>query len=270
MEWFPPGVDPVEHSALVPGIPPWLVVPLTGWVKILLTDAYGSSNRMDIVQAWHTATRSQTPAVEGYAKKGFEWFWDSLDSDRKIVLVDFLVYWAAERWLNQEVALLESSLHDAGSEWRVGTRQGNAGLEKRVPQGVIDAADAVMDSRATAGALLSEAWHAAFGRNPDPEEARVCVPEVVEADVLGDVEAHSRRGEVAAENSAIVERLVPAGARRVVSATGPKQCVGVAEFGCWRRCARSSLISARFRSGTSRVLRRDFGVPIAQTPLIGW
>lgn len=66
---------------------------------------------------------------------------------------------------------LEGVLRAGGSEWRVGTRAGNRGLEKRVPQGVVDAVDSIVATSSTAGALLSEAWHAAYGRNPDPEEA---------------------------------------------------------------------------------------------------
>lgn len=50
-------------------------------------------------------------------------------------------------------------------------RNGVPGLEERVSQGVQDAADAVMSSSQSAGAILSEAWHAAFGRSPDAEEA---------------------------------------------------------------------------------------------------
>lgn len=69
------------------------------------------------------------------------------------------------------LAKLETILHEGGSEWRVGTRADNPGLEKRVPQGVVDSAEAIMASTSTAGALLSEAWHAAYGRSPDPEEA---------------------------------------------------------------------------------------------------
>lgn len=51
--------------------------------------------------------------------------------------------------------------------WRVGKRGDFAGLERRVPVGVQEAADTAMVSAGDAGALLAESWHAAFGRSPD-------------------------------------------------------------------------------------------------------
>jgi len=53
----------------------------------------------------------------------------------------------------------------------VGVRDGHAGLERRVPEGVQDAANEVMAIGGNAGTLMSTAWHAAFGRDPNYQEA---------------------------------------------------------------------------------------------------
>ena len=50
---------------------------------------------------------------------------------------------------------LEEVLERNGSKWRVGVRNGHAGLEERVPQGVIDVAEDVMRTPGPAGELLS-------------------------------------------------------------------------------------------------------------------
>lgn len=88
--------------------------------------------------------------------------------------VDFLIYKVEEQqsvdW-QDTLSKLEEFLANAGSEWRVGSRAGFASLEKRVPEGVVEAAESTITGSGSAGALLSESWHAAFGRNPDTEEA---------------------------------------------------------------------------------------------------
>lgn len=66
---------------------------------------------------------------------------------------------------------LEEILLDSGSEWKVGVRHDNPGLEKRVPEGVQLAVDAVVETPGHAGELLAEAWRAAFGVHPNAETA---------------------------------------------------------------------------------------------------
>jgi hypothetical protein len=65
---------------------------------------------------------------------------------------------------------LESLLEAAGSTWTVGRRNGNRGLERRVSAAVQEAAESAF-ARASAGGILAEAWKAAYGRSPDPEQA---------------------------------------------------------------------------------------------------
>ncbi|MBM7503766.1 hypothetical protein ACFPER_09795 [Agromyces aurantiacus] len=167
MAWFPPNVDPVEHSALVPGIPPWVEVSVLQWVTDRIVDRRNGSIRPDFLAAWDVAMRNHPPHQPQFANHRPEHFWERLDEAERLALLDFLLFVTSAD--NGE--RLEALLRAGGSEWRVGRRTGNAGLERRVPQGVVDAAEAVMATSSTAGALLSEAWHAAFGRSPNPEEA---------------------------------------------------------------------------------------------------
>jgi hypothetical protein len=91
--------------------------------------------------------------------------------DRFIDFLDFLVYKNAQNAEEARNNGLEAILADAGSAWRVGQRLGNAGVERRVPEGVVEAAETVMTSSGTAGVLLSEAWRSLYGQSPDYEEA---------------------------------------------------------------------------------------------------
>jgi len=79
---------------------------------------------------------------------------------------------------------LERILRDGGSKWKVGVRNGQPGLEDRVPQGVQDAADQAMAHPGDAGRLLSEAWHATYGINPQADLGYRKSIEAVEAVVL--------------------------------------------------------------------------------------
>ncbi|AYF98951.1 hypothetical protein [Protaetiibacter intestinalis] len=126
-----------------------------------------------LVAKWDVAMRNDPPHRDDWSQgDAAAHYWEWLDEEQQLAFLDWLVYELSHTdggW--QHKRDLEEILHAGGSEWKVGDRGGNPGLEKRVPQGVADAVDAVIANSATAGALLSEAWHAAFGRNPDPEEA---------------------------------------------------------------------------------------------------
>ncbi|MGK2854760.1 MAG: hypothetical protein ACSLE3_11780, partial [Microbacteriaceae bacterium] len=121
---------------------------------------------------WDVSMRNDPPHIERYAMTRGGAFWNALDSSEKLALLDFLLFLERDKYNAEDGRKsLEMYLRAGGSEWRVGMRGGDPGLEKRVPQGVADAAEAIMATSATAGALLSEAWHNAYGRNPNPEEA---------------------------------------------------------------------------------------------------
>ncbi|PPG98307.1 hypothetical protein C5C00_03910 [Rathayibacter rathayi] len=89
-----------------------------------------------------------------------------MEEDEVLRLVDFILANSP-----RNVGDIKAIFFAAGSAWKVGTRAGEVGLERRVQEGVADAADLVIASSASAGALLAEAWHQVFGRDPNPEEA---------------------------------------------------------------------------------------------------
>lgn len=103
------------------------------------------------------------------------------DEEFTLDFTDYLVAKLSEYTHSDLPAKLNVILTMSGSEWAVGRRGEFGALEKRVPDGVRAAADRAMLTGASAGDLFSEAWHAAFGRNPDTEEAYEKAIKAVEA-----------------------------------------------------------------------------------------
>lgn len=172
--WLPPGADPAKYAELSEGIPPWMAAPFGAWFRSELTSRNvggGASYKTGLVQEFDTLTRRSQPLATEFSKRGPAYLTGKFDVDELLHFVDFLVYKNSLKTDSESAAALEKVLTEAGSAWRVGTRDGNAGLERRVPEGVQIAAEAVMSNSGTAGELLSEAWHAAFGQSPDFEEA---------------------------------------------------------------------------------------------------
>jgi hypothetical protein len=126
-----------------------------------------------MLQEFDLASRREASVQVSWNRDGIRGMRRDMAEDEWLDFVDFLVYCLAEgSWLGrQNVEELTVMLARAGSELTVGERDGGRGLVKRVPEGVAQAAKGVIESESSAGALLSEAWHAMYGRNPDPEEA---------------------------------------------------------------------------------------------------
>ncbi|KTS05690.1 hypothetical protein NS283_05725 [Microbacterium testaceum] len=146
------------------------------------------------MEEFETRTRRQTTLVGLFAREGVSVLYEAMEEDEFMDFLDFLVARAGQ--VNEELAeagiedfhdplvTLEAILSDGGSEWQVGTRDGFAALEYRVPAGVRDAANAAMSLPGDAGRLLSEAWHATYGRSPQPDLGYRKAIEAVEAVVL--------------------------------------------------------------------------------------
>lgn len=174
--WIPLGMSAEDLEALHEGVPPWMDQPLWIWI---MSATYPRVS--EIARQYDRATRKMDPIAPKIGPFSLE---DVItDEDEILRFVDFLVHegLGASRELDE---LLEGS----GSAWRVGRRAGFAGLERRVAEGVQVAADAVMESGTNAGTLLSEAWHAAFGRSPNASVAyaksikaveEACIPVVL-------------------------------------------------------------------------------------------
>jgi hypothetical protein len=71
---------------------------------------------------------------------------------------------------SDELEGLETILKQAGSAWRVST-VGVPHLERRVPEGVAEVAEEIMNQSGEAGGLLAEAWRELYGISPSPSEA---------------------------------------------------------------------------------------------------
>jgi len=113
----------------------------------------------------------QKPIADLLKPNGAARTFDSLNESVVLALIDWVIMDTNSGRPAENHTRLDEILRDGGSKWKVGVRNGVPGLEARVPQGVQDSAEAIMSSKGSAGTLLSEAWHAAFGVSPDTEEA---------------------------------------------------------------------------------------------------
>lgn len=185
VNWTPRGADPATHHALVDGIPLYMVSPLRAWFvdeySFVASGTYRRAFRLDRMERYDLAARS-APYVELLRGYGPETLFERLTAEEALQIIDWTVFDnASEPHTKQRNEKLDGILKAGSSKWKVGMRDGVVGLEERVPQGVQDAAEAVMAKPGHAGKLLSEAWHAAFGINPDPERAYAKAIKAVEA-----------------------------------------------------------------------------------------
>lgn len=103
-----------------------------------------------------------------------------LEVDDLLALIDFFIAdWAPGQGYSSPEEL-ETILVESGSAWKVGTRDGYPGLERRVPEGVQVAAEQAMTTPGHAGARLSEAWHAVYGVSPNPTHGYAMAVKAVE------------------------------------------------------------------------------------------
>lgn len=178
-DWRP--LQPADvHDVLEDGLPPWLMPT----VRRLLDSVHESKARYTDEMSpliyefdrLRRGTQPLGPEVSSLylgsviARRG--------DEQLALEIIDYLLH---KGLLPAE--LIKTLFEQAGSKWTAtapGRRGGKAGLVERVPDGVRESAEAAM-ALPSSGSLLSEAWHAAFGRNPDPEEAYEKAIKAVEA-----------------------------------------------------------------------------------------
>ncbi|WP_309731125.1 hypothetical protein [Microbacterium sp. SORGH_AS_0428] len=176
--WHKRGADPAELKALHPGVPSWMRRQIIMWADAFSAEATNSSfvsGNPDpaVLEDYETAVRRRESLVDGFSGEGAEYLLDEMGQDEFLDFVDYLVYRVSRDpdAYPDALDLLEDILQRAGSEWRVGERDGFASLEKRVPEGVSIAAAETISNSGNAGGLLAESWHAAFGKSPHTEEA---------------------------------------------------------------------------------------------------
>jgi hypothetical protein len=181
--WTPRGADPITHHTLVDGVPQWMHRSLRNWFDSQFS--YKTSSRPPETRKWIARMEQYDMAAHtswagDLVSYGASSIFDGL-GDAALDIIDWLVYDNAESGREGHNERLEEILVAGGSLWTTGVRDGLAGLERRVPEGVQTAAEAAMAIPGNAGSLLSEAWHAAYGINPDPEKAYAKSIKAVEA-----------------------------------------------------------------------------------------
>jgi len=171
--------------------------PLQGWYRKHVLRRYDSS---ELATAFDIAARNSIliskrmhlGVVDLYKNVGDRIFFDYLDF---IVYVSLSKDETYGQFRNPEAAEdLEEVLLVCGSEWRVGFREGLHGLESRVSAGLQEAVDAVVSQGSSAGDLLAESWHSAFGKSPDAEDAYEKAIKAVEAAAIPVVEPNNKSG----------------------------------------------------------------------------
>jgi len=190
MPWQSRHDDSVELDALHQGVPAWMERPLLLWAREVTNATYRNQlfetrqqPNVELLQEYETARRARVSHIIPFRDEGIAALYVALGKEGFLDFVDFLVYklGASGQSGAAKLAALELVLSDAGSEWKVGRRRDFASLERRVPGGVSDAIEAIIEAPGHAGTLLAEAWNAAFGRAPDYEKAYSKAVKAVEA-----------------------------------------------------------------------------------------
>jgi hypothetical protein len=185
----PSGRDAGPGRALYPGVPPWLAQGLYDWLekRFLYKGSSGwhySTDDLKRLERKLQALSFGWKSGPGSAMQVLEALLKTKDPGHQDVALD-----AIHLTLQDELGTvhsgdldaLEDALSEAGSEWRVAVRDGRAGLEKRVQPEVAVAAETAFAAGGSSGAWLSQAWTAAFGRDPDPNVAYGDAVKAVEA-----------------------------------------------------------------------------------------
>lgn len=178
--WRSRNISDDDLSTLYSGIPEWLFRPLMLWSNRsieLISDSLGkpwsNTSEIEVIQDYETLTRSRISLISAYSSSGIQGIHRTLDDEGFLDFIDYLVFRLSKGDWNcsNQIKELEIILKKSGSEWELGKREGFTSLVQRVPAGVSEAVVEIIGSAGNAGKLLQEAWHFAFGRNPDPEEA---------------------------------------------------------------------------------------------------
>jgi len=186
MSWIPFGAEADAHATLVDGTPDWMLNSLQERFDDEFSGPPSYSGyrepRVERMRRFELEARMR-PLAQILASKTPSAVWNILSESERLRVFDWIV---RDNVTNREGGNdeLERVLREGGSRWKVGVRGSAPGLEERVPQGVQDAAEAVMVLPGNSGRLLSEAWHATYGLNPQPDLGYRKAVEAVEAAVL--------------------------------------------------------------------------------------
>lgn len=200
-EWSPLGMENESRGSLYDGIPSFMRNSVAHWsvdAEQILCCQYPNVHFLDVnlrkelIEEFERKSRVASILIFTSTDDAFsniEWV-DSFG----LKYVDYLVHkldeyrtgWEAgypePELIDQYILDLDDILEESGSRWKIGWREGYAGLEERVEPAMQDMADDAMDdSNETSSRLLSKAWHALFGQNPNYSLAYSTAIKAVEA-----------------------------------------------------------------------------------------
>jgi hypothetical protein len=195
--WRPLGVDDdatiAQYDALHDGVPNWMASAFWAWVLSAITqrrryrDGSGLVAMLDTALVEQMCQQLRIPlpnlrAGEVSAAKGKTQLAAAMAHLRAhadpLQIADYLLAFGERGDRNELAEVLERSK----SAWRIGRRAGRDGLERRVPQGVQVAVDAVIQRSGRAGSRLARAWEELHGLGGNPSEAyRLAIQAVEDA-----------------------------------------------------------------------------------------
>lgn len=225
--WRPFGMVQDEKTAveaLVPGIPAWLATSLKNWMVKRFTvtkvrNYYGEIFR-DIyfnIPLLRRAERNcqvnipftNESSYNTVAENGVEQIFLSAGGEMQVLrIVDFVLIDTTKELADE----LNSILIESASAYHVGVRAGVRGLVPRLPIGVQENAERVMNSSGHAGALLQSAWNDVYSLSPKPSDAYVKAVKAVEQVTIRKVvpnQANANLGHVAGKLEADGDWYLP-------------------------------------------------------------
>lgn len=170
--------DEAEYGSLHEGVPEWLRASLRTWVEDRLTRPM----RRGMAGA-REAVEEPLREIERRLRLALRWdngAWPALHQvlawandypDRFLTALDVLLGRLTGDAGDQAAERLDEILSQGGSAWRVATTEDTWCLERRIDEAVQAVSDKAMEGTSSAARLLSDAWHAAYGRSPNPSEA---------------------------------------------------------------------------------------------------
>jgi hypothetical protein len=185
-QWLPLGIeeDQVgEFTALREDVPSWLHGSLWTWIYgqfTARTQAGSMLFKVDLARKCERVLKVSIADAGKYDSASFQALQSTFDAGPHILtwrLVDFLL---SEHFRSSAGAkAFDTILFESGSAWKVGERLGKVGLERRLPEGVSQAAESAFNSP-NAGKRMARAWEAVFGVHPDPTKAYSMAVKAVE------------------------------------------------------------------------------------------
>jgi hypothetical protein len=175
-EWVPFGLTDDETEiflTLRPGLNQPARQSLIAWIM----PAFGTQGNLvhsELVRALQLATDiflGVTGPGSISSRQNFVEHLDRLEPNELFRVADWVLATTGSGLVERRGKALDEVLRTARSRWTVGVRMGRPGLLERVPEGVQEFAQSVMEAHRTAGTVLAKAWLHLHGLEPRPGNA---------------------------------------------------------------------------------------------------